>query len=447
MKDDVRRMNLFCLVLAVLGLGIPALVFCALTAGVPSAQPLEAWEALRWPGSEALLVDVRDEEAFRSSHVDPAVSLPLDDIVEGSPQIGSVLGPPGNRRIFIMCRSGISSVDAVRRLREKGYSGAVNVAGGMEAWIREAGEDKTLGVCGLHRASSDIVGIPFRRLSRFEEYLAFVSGLIIKPSYSFLSLVLVVLLWRKRTRALAALKWAMIFFVVGENFCAANYVCCGDGSPLLEIWHCVGMAFCFGLVTFAINEAVDAHMVQYSARDKKCSMLGFCRSCAKYKDVSCGLQKLFLFLCPAMAFLALMPLTAQPVDVNYNSQIFGAPYNYSHSILYQLFEIRFCPSAAIVLFAAATLVLLFKRNDPVHTAKVVFACGMGALGFSMLRFVIFRCYQENLMWFVFWEEATEMLLIVGLVVFLHIFRKQLRSPETKGGQGVEDVVAPQSPSA
>jgi hypothetical protein len=72
------------------------------------------------------------------------------------------------------------------------------------------------------------------------------------------------------------------------------------------------------------------------------------------------------------------------------------------------------------------LILLLKKNEPVRASKAFFAAASGALGFSMLRFVIFRCYQGNMVWFVFWEEMTEFLFIAGVVAFLYVFRKQLR---------------------
>lgn len=426
MKNAASKINLAAIALSVGGIAIPLLGLFALTAGVPSVKPHEAWEALVKEKGRALLLDVRPRAEFDHEHIVGAVNIPLEEIEESDPKALSLPEPAAGKKIFVICQSGIRSRKATRLLRSRGHSGAVSVSGGIEAWIKDAGEKGNPSFCLLQRASGEVSGLPFRAMSRFEQYEAFATAFVIKPVYGLLSFIAIVLLWRRRSPGLVSLRWAMILFFVGENSCAANYLFFRDRSVLLELWHSIGMMFCFGFVTYALMEGVDTHMVQYSAKGKKCSLLGFCRSCVKYKDVGCGLQKVFLFLCPAMALVALMPLSATPVSVNYNvNNILGAPCNYSHSLIYQWFEIRFSPVLACALLVGATLVLVLMKREPVPLAKVLFAGGMGAMGFSMMRFIMFRSYQENLLWMVFWEELTELLLVLGILTFLHIFRRQL----------------------
>ena len=424
MRDSAARINLAGILLAVAAAALPLAALMLLNAGAPSVRPSEAREELARGG--AILLDVRSPANFRNEHVEGALNLPLEQILNDRAAVQQVLAQLGTAKLFVICQSGIRSIAATRRLRGMGYSGAVNVAGGIEAWIKDTGAKSGAAFCCLRRASGDVVGIPLRDMSPFEEWIAFASGFIMKPVYTLLSLVLFVLLWRRRSPGLTALKWAMIFFFVGENFCAANYIFRGDSSALFELWHCTGMALCFAFSTYAAMEGVDEHMVQYSEKGKKCSLLGFCRECVKYKDVPCRLQRLFLFFCPAMAIVALMPLCAGMVHVSYNAEILGTLYNYSHSVVYQFFETRLCPVLAVALFTVTMLILLLKKNEPVRASKAFFAAASGALGFSMLRFVIFRCYQGNMVWFVFWEEMTEFLFIAGVVAFLYVFRKQLR---------------------
>jgi len=442
MKEIAVRINWIAIVLGIVGIAIPLLVLAALAAGVPSVKPHEAREALAGEKDRALLLDVRTRAEFDDEHIVGAVNIPFDKIEEGDPQTLSILATPGDRRIFVICQSGIRSARATVLLRSRGYSGAINVSGGIEAWIKGAGVKPCPGFCHLQRASGEVINLPFRVMSRLEQYVAFASGFIVKPIYTFLSLIVIILLWRKRTSGLVSLKWAMIFFFVGENFCAANYLFFKDTSVLFELWHSVGMMFCFGFATYALMEGVDAHVMQYSAKAKKCSLLGFCRSCVKYKDVSCGLQKLFLFLCPATAIVALMPIFSSPVKVSYNTKILGTFYNYSHSLLYQWFETRLCPVLAAGLLGVATLVIVLKKREPVPLAKILFAGGMGAMGFSMMRFIIFRCYQENMLWMVFWEEFTELLLVAGVVTFLYVFRKQLKPSSSSPASAATQAAAP-----
>jgi hypothetical protein len=58
-------------------------------------------------------------------------------------------------------------------------------------------------------------------------------------------------------------------------------------------------------------------------------------------------------------------------------------------------------------------------------AKVLFAGGAGFLGFSFFRLFLFAPYADNVVWQFFWEEATEIIFIAGLVIILWLFRKGL----------------------
>ena len=60
-------------------------------------------------------------------------------------------------------------------------------------------------------------------------------------------------------------------------------------------------------------------------------------------------------------------------------------------------------------------------------AKIAFAAGIGPLGFGMLR-VVLGVYHENMVWFNFWEETTELLFIGIVAAVLWIFRRGLFRP-------------------
>jgi hypothetical protein len=93
--------------------------------------------------------------------------------------------------------------------------------------------------------------------------------------------------------------------------------------------------------------------------------------------------------------------------------------------LYQVFEVRYLPAAALLLFAVAWGLLRFKRSEPVAWSKVFFAAGAGALGFSFFRLVLLHAYRDNLAWFGVWEEITELLFVGSAAIVLWIFRQGL----------------------
>ena len=198
------------------------------------------------------------------------------------------------------------------------------------------------------------------------------------------------------------------------------------------------MVLCFALTTYAMLEAADRRFIQFSDSSKHCAALGLCRRCIKHADVPCGLQRCFLLLMPALLIVALMPFTAAPSAVSYNTRILGIAYNYSHAIVHQIYEIRFCPAVAFLLLTVALIVLALGRKEPVAKSKVFFAAGIGSLGFGFFRLILFGIYRDNLVWFDFWEEITEILFVVAVGVVLWIFWKPLRagSPvQTSAGNG------------
>ena len=390
----------------------------------PAVTVREAHALLDARESGALLVDVRPEKEFREMHIEGAVNWPLAKI-GALESAGEVPERFLRRRLLLICGSGVRSAFAVRQLERLSIRNAANVRGGITAWIAGGGTTEGRSFCKLRAASGDVAGLPSRNMSRFEQYIAVITGMTMKSIYMLASLGLIVFLWRKKSPDLAALRWGLLFFLLGESFCAVNYAFYSDDSYLLEYLHSFGMLLSFGFGTYAFFEALDLRLVKYSDPDKRCAALGLCRRCIKHENVPCGLRRVFLLLIPAHIALAFIPLAAQPQMASYNVRIFGTFYNYSHHGLYQAFEIRYCPAVAIALFAASFLVLLLKKRDPVPLSKLLFAAGMGPFAFSLLRLALFSAYRGNLVWFIAWEEITEFMYIAGVAFVLWTFRTGL----------------------
>ena len=321
-------------------------------------------------------------------------------------------------------------------------SGAVNVRGGIQEWIhtaagREGGEFDRWRV-GAER----VFELPFRPASPFAQIVAALSFFLIKPVYTLLSLAVIVALWPSRHADLVALRWSMIFFFLGENACAVNYLGFKETSLLLEYLHSYGMLLCFGFAAYAVLEAVDRRILKLSDPDKRCASLSLCGNCIKYADVPCGLKWVFYLLIPVMIVLALMLVTADWQDTTYNAEVFKQFYNYGHLRIYQIFENWYCAGAAIVLFSVSLVVLALKRNAPIGPAKIFFAAGLGPFGFGMFRMILASAYDQNRVWYLFWEETTEFLFILSVIATLLIFRRSVL-PEWDGL--IEQLRAAQAP--
>jgi hypothetical protein len=193
------------------------------------------------------------------------------------------------------------------------------------------------------------------------------------------------------------------------------------------------MVAAFGFTGYAVMEGLDARVFRLSNPGKKCTALELCGPCIKYEDVPCGARRLFLLLAALFGILTVSPLLATPSNVSYNTYIVGTLYNYSHLVIHQIFEIRYCPILALVLVSISFVFLLLKTDRPVPAiSKVLFAAGIGAWGFSMFRLVLNVVYQDNLVWSSFWEELTELLYVAAIVWVLWIFRHRLFQGNVQG---------------
>lgn len=408
---------------------LPIVLYWFYIGRVPTITPQEAMEFLSKPGSAAVLVDIRTPEEFEDNRLYGAQNWPYDSIMALSSR-DSIPQQFDGKHLILLYKSGIKSASAVRKLKKMEVPNIYNVRGGMELWVRNAKAPYSLEFYKLIKKSGETKNSTFRKMTLFEQWIVIIYAFIIKYTYMLLSLGLVVILWRSKSLDLKALKWGMAFFFIGESFCALNSYIYHETSYLFEYFHSFGMVLSFGFVVFSIFEGVDRRIIKLTNPKERCAALGLCRSCIKYADAPCGLKRLFHFITPACIAISFISLSAAIQWVSYNTNILGTNYDYSNAAVRQLFEIRFCPIIAIVLFTLTMIILLFKKDDPITPSKVLFSGGVGYLGFGLFRLIIFAPYRENLVWKAFWEELTELIFVVGVGITLWVFRHRLFRKDT-----------------
>jgi hypothetical protein len=217
----------------------------------------------------------------------------------------------------------------------------------------------------------------------------------------------------------------MIFFFVGENACSLNVLVWKETSYLLEYAHSVGMAICLGFVAYALLEGLDRRIFGVSGPCQRCAAMNLCGTCIKQAKVPCGLRRMFTMLIPLCIVVACMLPTADWHDTAYNTTVFGQFYHYGHLRVFQLFENWVCALAAVLCFSVALLLLQFPGSGALHRAKIMFSAGIGPLGFGLLRVLMGGVYSQGLVWYGFWEEMTELLLLAGICFTLWTFRARL----------------------
>lgn len=260
------------------------------------------------------------------------------------------------------------------------------------------------------------------RFSQLEQFTICATSFGVKPIYELLALGIVIALWKKREHHWRFVRWGLLAFFLGENACAVNYMFYGLTSFTWEFWHCFGMLLAVALISCAAIEFADTHMVRYGVPDRPCSFLDLCRHCYKHQPVSCTVWTLMLFFIPAAMVLCFLPLTASFREFSRIGNIFGAEVLFSHARLQQLYEIRIYPILALILFALSWLSLLAGRERGMPAARLLFAAGLGPFGFSLMRFVLFWGFSENILWAEVWEEFTELLTVLAILVLLNARR-------------------------
>ena len=413
-----RQIALLNAVVIAVGL-VPLALFWFFFGRAPSVDVAEAKRFLRDTNAPVVLVDVRPEEAFAADHVPGAINIPREKLASLA-GANDLPAPLKNKKLLLICDTGLIGALAVRRLEALGGVTVCNVSGGMQAW-RVIGDG--------HKSE-----LPFRPMSLWQQCLPVFIAFVLKPVYMVLSLVLIVWLWRQRATDLAILRWGLIWFWLGENGCSVDFLFYARGSDFWEYVHGYGMAVGFSLVVYALLEGFDHRIIKFSPEKERCAALSLCRSCIKYADAPCGLKRLFMVMIPAFGLLSLMPLCANLNLTSYDTNIFGTTHNYCHLVSSQLFEWRFCAGLALVLFVASWLALQFKRREPVAASKALFATALGPLSFGMLRLFFVSTFTDNLMWFDVWEEVTEFLFVLGTGAVLWVFRDTLLAKKPVEGK-------------
>jgi hypothetical protein len=278
---------------------------------------------------------------------------------------------------------------------------------------------------GYPEFSISPASLPMAEWTMLEQFVIVVAAFVIKPLYELITLGLIILLRKQTDVELVAVRRAMWAFLVGETLCAVNFIFYREENILLEFLHSYGMVVSFSLFFYGAMRFLDLRVLKFTAPEDKCALLGLCKDCYKYKETPCKLRRLFMFIVPATALIAFMPLTAKLGEYFVQSKVFGDIAVFGHEFSLQLYETRFLPLVALIFFLLSFLVLWLRKEKGMASAKVLYAMGLGPLLFGWFRFVIFWSYERNSLWADVWEELTEFLFI-ALVLWLVLQMPEVR---------------------
>ncbi len=259
----------------------------------------------------------------------------------------------------------------------------------------------------------------------FEQYLAFTSGLIIKPIYMVLVLGILALARKPVFSGRTTLCIGLAAFWLGEAACALNFLSAGGASDWLDGMHDLGMVAMGIFVPWGLLTLFDTQVIGFIDSQKRCVLQRFCGRCYKQHDVPCGLKRLMIFAALFFAVVALLPLTATIAPYDHLGTVFGSEVRYTYSPFLIWLNFRLFPIIAAGCFVATAGLLWGAATAPAR-AKGPFFVGLGFWLFSWFRFCLVTAFARTPVWLDFWEELTELLITLGVGLVLWFFRAQLR---------------------
>jgi rhodanese-related sulfurtransferase len=400
-------------IIALVGLALPLLIAWLTFGRAPGISAPEAKRMLR--DSSTILVTV---DPILSARLPESMVWPLSSIMQ-TRDASQMPDSMRDRTILLLCPGGIQSARAVLHLRRIGIDRVFSIRGGFQEWITQS----SMSMVGqyVRRASNVDERIPlFRSSPLHEQFAAVFTFFGIKSIYSILAAILAILIWREKAADLAALRRSMIAFFIGEGFCFVNVTVFGDHNLLFEHLHSVGMVVSLAFFAYALLEGLDSRLIHFSD-EGRCVAAGLCVACFKHSAVPCGLRRTFLLSIPLLGLSATLPLFSPLRDMAYNTVIFGTIYGYRHPILHQLYELRYLPVAAVVLFTFCFFALLLVEHRKVQLSKVLFSAAIGAMTFSYFRLFLVATFIDRQVWFASWEETSELVYILFAVSVLFLF--------------------------
>lgn len=97
---------------------------------LPSEVDVHYVKSLLDQGDEFLLLDCRENDEYSLVRIEGARLIPMSEIVARLEELREHV----DRRIVVHCHHGGRSHQVTQWLRQQGFGGAQNMAGGIDAW-------------------------------------------------------------------------------------------------------------------------------------------------------------------------------------------------------------------------------------------------------------------------------------------------------------------------
>ncbi|MHC4457662.1 MAG: rhodanese-like domain-containing protein [Planctomycetota bacterium] len=367
--------------------------------------------------AKPLILDIRKDRIYRKGHIPGAIRMDMDRI-EGYLEKIQILH---QRVIIAVCAHGWQSQIAAATIMAHGYRNVYYLMGGTTRWI-ELGFPLQQ-VAGVVPEATSLKP-PIIKISLLSQLAMTLAAFIVKPAYIVMTFLVIMMLWRKRSRDLVLIRYAMVFFFIGENACSLNYLVASNSSVWLEFVHGLGMVGMFFLLIWGLVVFFDERVVHYLDPERPCVFQRHCKLCWKKENVSCGLHRLALYLLPALAFTAFIPVTMPLRPFRIIMPVFLADVLWFKDFWNLFLEFRVYPILGALCFITSYF-WTRKGQHALPKAQLPFFLALGFTLYSYFRFGLLLTFNENQAWADWWEESTEFIMVALVMLLLVVFKNQL----------------------
>jgi hypothetical protein len=303
----------------------------------------------------------------------------------------------------------------------QGFRSVYNLTGGITFWKQLGYSLQPVFDTGT---ADKALRSPVIEISLLSKIAMTAAAFIVKPAYIVMTFLVILMLWRKKSRDLVLIRYAMVAIFIGENACTLNYLVASNESVWLEFLHGVGMVGMFFLLFWGLILFFDERVIHYLDRERPCVFKRHCGHCWKKEEVSCGLHRLANYFLPALAVVALIPLTMPLRPFSIIMPVFLSDVLWIKDFWNLFVEFRIYP----ILGALGFIITSYwtrKGRDELSKAQLPFSLALGFMSYSFFRFGLLLTFSENQAWADWWEESTEFIMISMLLLLLVVFKNQL----------------------
>ena len=105
-------------------------VFSELRRKASGILNIEPTDAVRLINNDAIVIDLRNTEAYSRGHIVSARNVPMDELAARMDKLANLK----SKAVIAVCDSGVTSTRAIDTLRKSGFENVYGLKGGMSAW-------------------------------------------------------------------------------------------------------------------------------------------------------------------------------------------------------------------------------------------------------------------------------------------------------------------------